>query len=60
MMNLELGNKLNAAETSIELGILYNNLNETNKSSEYFKKAKAYYKKQGSLKKVREIELFSK
>jgi len=57
MMNIELGNKLNEAETSVELGRLYNKLNDEKRSAEYFKRAIAYYKGQGSKKIVKEIQI---
>jgi tetratricopeptide (TPR) repeat protein len=56
MMNIELGNKLNEAETSVELGRLCYKLKDKQKSSEWFTKAIAYYRAQGSKKKVMEIE----
>jgi tetratricopeptide (TPR) repeat protein len=56
MMNIELGNKLNEAETSVELGRLYEKLKDKKKSSECFMNAFAYYRGQGSKKKIREIE----
>jgi len=55
MINKELGNKFNEAETSIELGRLFILLNEKNKSKEMFRNALAYYKSQGSDEKVSEI-----
>ena len=56
MMNIELGNKLNEAETSVELGRLYEKLKDKKKSSECFMNAIFYYRGQGSKKKIREIE----
>jgi tetratricopeptide (TPR) repeat protein len=56
MMNIELGNKLNEAETSVELGRLYDKLKDKKKSTEWFMKAIAYYKGQGSKKKIQEIK----
>ena len=56
MMNIELGNKLNEAETSVELGRLYYKLKDKKKSAEWFTKAIAYYRGQGSKKKIMEIE----
>jgi len=56
MMNIELGNKLNEAETSVELGRLYCKVKDNQKSSEWFRKAKAYYRVQGSKKKLKEID----
>ena len=48
MMNIELGNKLNEAETSVELGRLYEKLKDKKKSSECFMNAIFYYRGQGS------------
>jgi tetratricopeptide (TPR) repeat protein len=56
MMNIELGNKLNEAETSVELGRLYYKLKDKQKGSECLRKAIAYYRVQGSKKKIRELE----
>jgi adenylate cyclase len=56
MMNLKLGNKLNEAETSFELGRLYCKLNDKKKSVKWFTKAFTYYKGQGTKKKIMEIE----
>jgi tetratricopeptide (TPR) repeat protein len=56
MMNIELGNKLNEAETSVELGRLYYKLKDKQKGSECLRKAIAYYRMQGSKKKIRELE----
>jgi len=56
MMNIELGNKLNEAETSVELGRLYDKVKDKEKSTEWFMKAIAYYRGQGSKEKIREIE----
>jgi tetratricopeptide (TPR) repeat protein len=55
MMNIELGNKLNEAESSIELGKLFILLNEKRKSTEMFRNAITYYKSQSSEDKIREI-----
>jgi tetratricopeptide (TPR) repeat protein len=55
MMNIELGNKLNEAETSLELGKLFNLTKEKRKSSEMFRNAITYYRNQGSEDKIREI-----
>ena len=56
MMNIELGNKLNEAETSVELVRLYSKLKNKKQSAECFRKAIAYYKEQGSKKKIMEIK----
>ena len=56
MMNIELGNKLNEAETCVELGRLYDKVKDRKKSTEWFMKAIAYYRGQGSKEKIREIE----
>src|ERR1035437_1372180 len=56
MMNIELGNKLNEAETSVELGRLYYKLKDKKKSLDWFTKAITYYRGQGSKKKIMEIE----
>jgi tetratricopeptide (TPR) repeat protein len=58
MMNIELGNKLNKAESSIELGKLFILLNEKRKSTEMFRNAITYYRSQGSEEKIREINSF--
>ena len=55
MINRELGNKLNEAETSIELGRLFILLDEKTKSKEMFRNALAYYKSQASDEKISEI-----
>lgn len=55
MMNIQLGNKLNEAETSVELGKLFKLLNENKKSAEMFRNAISYYKDQGGEEKLREI-----
>jgi tetratricopeptide (TPR) repeat protein len=55
MMNIELGNKLNEAETSLELGILFNLNSEKRKSTEMLRNALTYYKSQGYDEKVKEI-----
>lgn len=56
MMNIELGNKLNEAETSVELGRLYDKVKDRKKSTEWFMKAIAYYRGQGSKENIRQIE----
>jgi tetratricopeptide (TPR) repeat protein len=55
MINIELGNKLNEAETSVELGRLFLLLDEKRKSTEMFRNSMAYYRSQGSEEKIKEI-----
>jgi tetratricopeptide (TPR) repeat protein len=44
-INRELDNELNHAETSLELGLLYKEMGDENKSVPYLKDAEKYYKK---------------
>jgi len=55
-LNNETGNKLNQAETSYELGILYNISDDNEKSNKYFADALEYYKKIEAEEEIREIE----
>ena len=55
-LNNETGNKLNQAETSYELGILYNIADDNEKSNKYFADALEYYKKIEAEEEIREIE----
>jgi tetratricopeptide (TPR) repeat protein len=55
-MNVELGNKLNEAETSVELGKLYNKLNDKSQSRKWLQQGIEYYKWLGSKEKIKEIE----
>ena len=55
-LNNENGNKLNQAETSYELGILYNIADDNEKSNKYFADALEYYEKIEAEEEIREIE----
>jgi len=55
-LNNETGNKLNQAETSYELGILYNLADDSEKSKKYFTDALEYYKIIEAEEEIREIE----
>jgi hypothetical protein len=44
-MNKELGNKLNQAETSLELALLYKKINKIEESKSYFANAVHYFRK---------------
>ena len=55
-LNSETGNKLNYAETSYELGILFKLTNDNKKSNKYFTNALEYYKKIEAKEEIREIE----
>ena len=55
-LNSETGNKLNQAETSYELGILYNMADDKEKSNKYFADALDYYKMIEAEEEIREIE----
>jgi tetratricopeptide (TPR) repeat protein len=59
-INEELENVLNQAETSLELGILYSEINKKEESLEYLKFSLSYYKKQKApsmVKKIQELML---
>jgi hypothetical protein len=55
-LNDELGNQLNHAETSYELGILYNLTDDKEKSEKHFTDALGYYKKINADEEVNVIE----
>ena len=55
-LNDELGNQLNGAESSYELGILYNLMDDEEKSRRYFSDALEYYKKIKAEEEINEIE----
>jgi len=55
-LNNETGNKLNQAETSYELGMLYNMTKDKEKSKKYFVDALEYYKKIEAEEEIRELE----
>ena len=55
-LNCETGNKLNQAETSYELGILYNLTDDKEKSKKYFADSLEYYKMIEAEEEIREIE----
>ena len=59
-INEELENVLNQAETSLELGILYSELDKKEEAIDYFKFSLSYYKKQRAplmVKKIQELIL---
>ena len=55
-INSELGNKLNHSETSYELGLLYFELNQSQKAIKHLKSALKYYKKIKAVSEVEKIE----
>ncbi|MCH9029232.1 MAG: hypothetical protein IH819_06365 [Bacteroidetes bacterium] len=55
-LNSETGNKLNYAETSYELGILFKLSNDNKKSKKYFTNALEYYKMIEAEEEIKEIE----
>ena len=59
-LNNELNNDLNFAETAIELGLLYKELNIKDSYENYFNKALEYYEKINAKDKVAEIKGFLK
>ena len=59
-LNNELNNDLNFAETAVELGLLYKELNIKNSYEYYFNKALEYYEKINAKDKIAEIKGFLK
>jgi adenylate cyclase len=57
-INTELKNKLNQAETSVELGLLYKELSRKKESKFYFSNAMDYYKKINSKEEIYKIESY--
>lgn len=55
-INTSLKNKMNIAETSLELAALYNELNDPENKNTHLKSALDYYRKIEALQKVKEIE----
>lgn len=55
-LNNELNHELNFAETAVELGLLYQELNIDKSYEFYFNKALEYYEKIGAKEKVAEIK----
>ena len=55
-INSELGNKLNHSESSYELGLLYFELNQSQKSIKHLNSALKYYKKIKAVSEVKKIE----
>ena len=56
-INNELGNKLNSAETSVELGHLYRIMKKYDQAKMYFENAIDYYTKIGSEKLVKGLNI---
>ena len=55
-MNNEIGNLLNQAESSYELGLLYYMKNDKEKSKKYYSDALKYYRKINAQEEIKEIE----
>jgi len=55
-LNEELGNKLNAAESAFEIGLLYNDLGKSKKKTHWLKKSLNYYLEINAPEKVKMIE----
>ena len=55
-INMELGNKLNQAETAYELGILYKDIRKNEESKKFFQEALNYYKKINALHAIPDIK----
>lgn len=59
-LNREYKNELHYAETTVELGLLYKEINKNGESSLYFDEAILYYKKKKMLSEIKIIELHKK
>lgn len=57
-INSELGNKLNYAETSVELGKLYAELNQKSNSKKAFERALKYYNRINAVIEIKKIKSF--
>ena len=55
-LNSDLGNQLNHAETSFELGTLYKLMNDNEKKKKYFSDALEYYKRINAAEEIKDIE----
>jgi tetratricopeptide (TPR) repeat protein len=55
-LNKELGNQLNLAETALELGILYKQKRDSERSNKYFTEALSYFRKINAVADIQELE----